>query len=252
MLFLFAYGIGSVIFIGRMLYGKNNQQPPRKRGTSTASAGGETMGKSFKVFTIENGSVKEGAVAETLHLKGAGVDIPAIFVGEQGRGRERGVLPVQLPSMLQAEWKEKGQVRISSAEVGTTKAGKPKIYARAGEGVDADDSVICVFRTHIGFRGGNSHTGDRTGQAEKDAYGDERITFLEFPGDVLVNGYIAQGMAGRAGGGQQLVATMPKDVVFRTGYSGRLYGTPAAHYYLWDGERLLAVTWDERVASDIF
>lgn len=210
------------------------------------------MGKSHKIFTIENGSVKEGAVVETLTLKGAGVDIPAIFVGEQGRGRERGVLPVQLPSILQVEWKEKGQVRISSAEVGTTKAGKPKLYARAGEGMDADDSVICVFRTNIGFRGSNSHTGDRTGQVEKDAFGDERITFLDFPGEMLVSGHIAQGMAGRAGGGQQLVATMPKGIVFRTGYSGRLYGAPAAHYYLWDGERLLAVTWDERVASDIF
>ena len=174
-------------------------------------------------------------------------------MGEQGRGRERGVLPVQLPSALQAEWKEKGQIRISSAEVGTTKAGKPKLYARAGEGVDADDSIICVFRTHIGFRGGNSHTGDRTGgEVEKDAYGDERIAFLDFPGEVLVSGHIAQGTAGRMGGGQQLVATMSKGVVFRTGYSGRLYGAPAAHYYLWNGEQLLAMTWDERVSSDIF
>jgi len=209
------------------------------------------MGKSFKVFTID-GSVQEGAVVEKLTLKGAGIDIPAIFVGEQGRGRERGVLPVQLPSTLQAEWKEKGRVRISSAEVGTTKAGKPKLYARTGEGVDADDAVICVFRTHIGFRGGNSHTGDRTGEIEKDAYGDERITFLPFPGETLVSGHIAQGTAGRMGGGQQLVATMPKGVVFRTGYSGRLYGAPAAHYYLWNGEQLLAMTWDERISSDIF
>ncbi|NTW29753.1 MAG: hypothetical protein HGA33_00560 [Candidatus Moranbacteria bacterium] len=43
MLFLFAYGIGSVIFIGRMLYGKRKQKPPRKRGTSTASAEGGVM-----------------------------------------------------------------------------------------------------------------------------------------------------------------------------------------------------------------
>ena len=210
------------------------------------------MEKSYRVFTIESGSVKEGAVVETLHLKGAGIDIPAIFVGEQGRGRERGVLPVQIPSALQAEWKEKGQVRIASAEVGTTKAGKPKLYARVGEGIDAGDRVICVFRTKIGFRGGNSHTGDRTGETKKGAFGDEHITFLDFPGETLVSGCIAQGMAGRMGGGEQSVATMPKGVVFRTGYSGRLYGSPSAHYYLWNGERLLAVTWDERVTSDIF
>jgi hypothetical protein len=40
------------------------------------------------------------------------------------------------------------------------------------------------------------------------------------------------------GSGSQYIATMPKDVVFRTSYSGRLYGAPSAHYYVWTGERL--------------
>ena len=45
---------------------------------------------------------------------------------------------------------------------------------------------------------------------------------------------------------------MPK-CVFRTTYSGRLYGAPSAHYYSWDGQQLLGgLTWDERCASDIF
>jgi hypothetical protein len=54
------------------------------------------------------------------------------------------------------------------------------------------------------------------------------------------------------GSGEQIVALMSKNVVFRTGYSGRLYGAPSAHYYMWDGEKLLVATWDERVAADLF
>ena len=78
------------------------------------------------------------------------------------------------------------------------------------------------------------------------------LFFGDFPGKIIASGHVAQGAAGRAGGGEQLIAVMPKDIVFRTGYSGRLYGGPAAHYYKWDGERLLAATWEERAASDLF
>jgi len=45
---------------------------------------------------------------------------------------------------------------------------------------------------------------------------------------------------------------MPKGVVFRTGYSGRLYGAPAAHYYVFDGEKILAATWEERMLTELF
>jgi phosphoribosyl-ATP pyrophosphohydrolase len=53
------------------------------------------------------------------------------------------------------------------------------------------------------------------------------------------------------GSGEQIIAIVPKNVVFRTGYSGRLYGAPAGHYYIFDGKQLLAVTWGERMATDI-
>lgn len=198
-----------------------------------------------KVFTVSSGTVQEGTVVESLTLKGAGVDIPAIIIGEEGRGRDRGVLPVKLTNGQQKEWQEKGRTTIFFAEVGETKAEKPKLFAKERE--DTDEKIICVFRTKIGYRGGNSHTGDRTGEDDND-----RPSFALFPGKELVSGSIAQGTAGRMGSGSQMVAVMPKDTVFRTGYSGRLYGGPGSHYYLWDGEKLLSLTWDERVASDLF
>ncbi len=240
----------------------------------------------MKVFTIESGKVTEGARVDSFTLKGAGVSIPAITIGEQGRGRKLGVLPVQLLPEQYKEWQEEGYVYIHSATVGTTKVGKPKLFQT--EYADTTEKCICIFRTKIGFRGGNSHTGDRKEEywvpyyfwksdiaalwkelqekyTEKEAIEiaeelnsdwdcifEKEILFRAFPGEILCEGIIAQGDAGRMGSGKQLVAVLPADTVFRTGYSGRLYGAPSAHYYIFMDGQLLAATWEEREISDIF
>ena len=290
---------------------------------------------SFRVFTISSGSVSEGAEIDTLHLTGANIDIPAILVGEEGRGRERGVLPVGNPPMVPCPdqgkkvWtsREKcercgvslgeqegsyrmhpasGQIvgKLMFAELGTTKSQKPKLFAKPS--ADSDEKAILVFRTKIGFRGGNSHTGDRSEEmvpceyagkvgryweqgdgtcpecgaraewvffkdhpeleqpAKEADYAMDNGTFWHpqtqvrkkdwapFPGEILVEGRIAEGAAGAMGSGRQLVVVMPKGVVFRTSYSGRLYGAPSAHYYVFNGEKVLSATWDERQLADLF
>jgi hypothetical protein len=209
----------------------------------------ETRKQIFKIFTIKSETVEEGANVDTYELKGAKTNIPAIIIGEKGRGRHLGVLPVHLTNSQLKEWREKGVVRINAAEIGKTKAGKPKLFAK--KDANSDEQVIAVMPTTIGFRGSNSHTGDRNGETESSS-GEKKPTFDEFPGEVLADGTIAQGAAGRAGSGTQIIASIPKDKVFRTGYNGRLYGAPAAHYFKWDGEELLAATWGERQSSDIF
>ncbi len=258
-------------------------------------------GKSYQVFTIASGNVTAGAVIEALHLKGAGIDIPAIMIGEEGRGRERGVVPVGNPPMVPCPERntklwgnivdnrchrcgtaieegsrnhpDAGMVhdRLMFAEVGQTRAGKPKFFSK--EKTTTVEKIVVVFNTPIGFRGGNSHTGDRAGwKCRCDASGDgatnvpetcpkcgatgswdgPKLNFAKFPGEILATGHIAQGDAGRMGGGDQIIALMPKGVVFRTSYSGRLYGAPGSHYYKWDGSKLLSATWDERSSADLF
>lgn len=218
------------------------------------------MNNSLQVFTVESGLVSEGAKISNLHLKEANIDIPAILVGEEGRGRFQEAMPVDRPPMG----------NLIFAEIGQTKAGKPKFFSK--DSATTDEKIVVVFRTKMGFRGGNSHTGDRAGWkcSKCDATGKELIApetcpkcestgydgpkhfFAQFPGKKLVRGIIAEGDAGRMGSGEQLIAVMPKGVVFRTSYSGRLYGNPDAHYYLWNGEKLIAVTWEERSNSEIF
>ncbi len=260
----------------------------------------------YRVFTIEAGKVTDGARIDTLHLKGAGIDIPVVKIGEEGRGREQAAMPVGNPPMVPCPDRgrevyvtaetcgacgvplgeqqgytrnhpDKGMARgmLLFAEVGKTKAGKPKFFG--GEAPTTEDKIVVVFRTTMGFRGGNSHTGDRVGwrctKEACDARGDgavevpevcpkcgasggwgggPSIEFAEFPGEVLATGIIAEGDAGRMGSGRQLIAVMTKDAVFRTAYSGRLYGKPGSHYYKWDGQKLVSATWQERTTADLF
>lgn len=247
----------------------------------------------MKVFTIESGDVTEGVRVESFTLKGAGISIPAIIIGEEGRGRELGILPVQLLPDSYKKWQEEGYVYINFAKIGKTKTGKPKLFQT--EYADTLEKCICIFRTMIGFRGGNSHTGDKKEEywvresfasfpesvpskerytwEEVERYGLEylkarhpgkediyppdvgfkrKLEFHPFPGEILCEGIIAQGVAGRMGRGCQYVAIIPADVVFRTGYRGRLYGYPSAHYYIFRDGQLLAATWEEREISDIF
>ena len=250
----------------------------------------------MRVSTISDGTVEMGAVVRKHELKGANVVIPVIFIGEEGRGRTLGVLPVQLTPAQEKEFQANGQVRIEFAELGQTKAGKPKLFAK--DSACSDNGIIAVLRTPIGFRGGNDHTGDRTqtfwtiresfadiareagipiqekyldkakvleyaaklaairypgeNNIKEDCGFEYHLEFAPFPGTIINKGVIAEGTAGRMGSGDQLVAVIPKNVVFRTSYSGRRYGKPSAHYYKWNGDKVLAATWEEREQSDIF
>lgn len=192
----------------------------------------------YKLFTIEDGRVTVGAKVGALKLKGAGVEIPAIVIGEEGRGRSLGVVPV--------EGAAPGDT-IDAAVIGVTRSGAPKFTA-VGLGGASGTECLVVFRTPIGFRGGNNHTGDRVDMDAKP----EDLKFHPFPGTPLVQGTIAQGDAGRMGSGQQMVARIPAGVVFRTSYSGRLYGSPSAHYYVFRDGHILAATAVERKLCGLF
>jgi len=192
----------------------------------------------MRIFTIESGRVHEGAEVITFALKNADVTIPAIIVGEEGRGRQLGVLPVKLTNENYNKWKDGETVTIHHAKISETRAGKPKLIELEKSDDNNDDKAIIVFRTKIGFRGSNDHTGD----------GDN----TPFPGEILVNGVIAQGDAGRMGSGDQLIAVIPKNVVFSTKYYGRLYGAPSEHFYIFDGDKIISVTKEERELTDIF
>jgi hypothetical protein len=197
-----------------------------------------------KTYTIENGQSKEGILVQTKELSSC-IKIPVVQIGEEGRGRQLSFLPVELNATSRIKFDAEEQVNINHVSLGKTQKGGHKLIEAAN--TLTNDKCLIVFRTHIGFRGSNSHTGDRV-----DEYDPDNIEFLPFPCEILAEGRIAQGAAGGMGSGKQLIAIAEKDTVFRTSYSGRLYGAPSSHYYLYTGSQILSATWDERVASDLF
>ena len=227
----------------------------------------------YRLFTISSGVVVAGADVVRYTLQD-GIVVPAILIGEEGYGRVRGVLPVDLTHSQMEEWRKNGQVTILYAQIRTSQGGRSQLLAR--NSASQEDRIICVFRTQIGVRGSNDHTGDLTGtytpnmgylapswartiftqnkeeektftllEAEEwmveHASEGVRVTevftkgFHQFPGKTLITGQIAQGIAGKMGSGTQLVAVLPEKVWFRTAYLGRIQG-PQAHYYLWNAE----------------
>jgi hypothetical protein len=177
------------------------------------------MNHAYPVFTARNGLVEDGAEVREFKLS-TGATIPAILVGEEGRGRQLGVLPV--------EGAQPGD-RIVAARIGQTRSGRPKLIA--AQTPEDHDHAIVIFRTAIGFRGTNAHEGEY---------------------QVLARGVIAQGLAGRMGAGEQLVVLLAADRIVKVRRSGRLYGAPPEHHYVLRGGRLLVATPEERELADVF
>lgn len=169
----------------------------------------------MRIFTIRDGHALTGAVIdrETIGEN----TIPVISVGEKGRGRKYAYIPVAL--------KDAASETLAFADLGTTRKGGVKlIESSPGRGEEEKDYV-------------DIKDGKATG-------------FLPFPGQILAQGKIAQGLAGNMGSGDQLIVTMPQNTVFRVSYSGRLYGAPNAHYGVFDGTKIELFTWEQREALD--
>jgi hypothetical protein len=118
---------------------------------------------------------------------------------------------------------------IIAARIGFTRTGRYKLIASSQP--EDHDKAIVVFRTSIGFRGGNHHDG----------------AFVP-----LTSGVIAQGLAGRMGAGEQIVALIEANQVIKVRRSGRLYGAPPEHHYVLRDGQLIVATPEERELADVF
>ena len=120
-------------------------------------AGRRPSGPAYRVFTVAPAYggelvITDGAKVEAVAIKAANTSISAVIIGEEGRGRERAVLPC--PAVPDGD-------RLMVASVGTSQSGKPRL--NAAQGAPSPDAAIIVFRTPMGFRGGNAHTGESVG-----------------------------------------------------------------------------------------
>lgn len=208
------------------------------------------MAKVYSIYTVEGAKVTSNVKVGKLELSGGG-SIPAVLVGSKANRGNMGVVPVHLSSESYRKWQRGDQVMIAAVSIGETKSKKPKFFEENGT-ANMRDHFIVVMRSSYGYRGGNSHTGDRdlTAPPKTDTFGRPKNTFLPFPGEVIVRGVVKGSPNGNLGSGEQLIARMPIETVFRYSYFGRQSGH---HYYKFDQkEQLLTATWDERDATECF
>ena len=184
----------------------------------------------FPVFTVTNGHVEIGATVRDFHLPGSGVTLQALLVGEEGRGRKLGVLPI--------EGGVKAGDTVKFASLAEIRSGRAKLIA-ASEANSEDEAIVVLLNQH-GFRGSSSVSNDT----------DEETP--ECVQNALCSGIVADGMAGRMAESKQYVILLPKNTIICTRYTGRLYGDPNLHYLRFDGKKLIAVTVEERVLTGCF
>lgn len=232
----------------------------------------------MKIFTVAAATVKVGAEVLALTLA-SGVQIPVVTVGEEGRGRKLDVLPVKLLPESQPVWDYQKKVRVENVRVGETHSGRPKLIEIEPDGNNSH--AVIVMATQAGFRGNNRHgaqiwwrlrIGDVEGRFKSDIVNNPEIETImqkakdhlpychsanvrefvedfseifvkgDLPGQVIAHGEIAEGAAGRAGGGEQFIAIMPKDTHWAAKMLGRLYGKPSSYEYVFDGQKVIAYT----------
>ena len=151
----------------------------------------------MKILTL-NGTTIEQTVVESITLSN-GTEIGAITVGEKGRGRRLGVLPLNAQA---------GEV-VTDVVIGTTKAGKPRLFKDSNT---RDNGLLLVFKPKHGFRGSVDFKVPENAK-------------------IITDGHIAQGIAGRMGGNNQYILKFEniEGVHFEFKRRGRLYGEPSEY-----------------------
>lgn len=175
----------------------------------------------MKIFTIISGKVQEGAVI-TLERK-RDITIPTIGIGEKGRNDKYSFIPIK--TMIEHYMDEKPYYIYNACLInGTLVEIKDN-----NKDKNIKKYCICVFKTRIGVGKSNSYTGDIK----------RKKILYDFPGKILAKGYISLGVESNRGKIDQIIALIKEDTIFRTAYSGKLYGYPSEHFYYWDGKKML-------------
>ncbi len=185
----------------------------------------------YKVFEIREDKAKKMHVDkyETLTK----VEIPAVQLGEKGRGRKPAVIPIHLSEKTKQKWQCGEYIEIDKVEL--TKNSADRWIFKETDQEPNNQFAIVIMKQPIGFRGSNEYYGAPTPSSHE-----------PFTGKLIAQGVIAQGDAGRMGSGGQIAALVPKGEWFGTKIYGRRYGRPHNYQYCFDGKNIVIATPEER------
>jgi len=184
----------------------------------------------MKVFTINQNGVTSGARV-TSHQLMAGREIPAIVIGEEGRGRSIGFVPVKLTPASIAQLEEKGETRVCF--VSAREVGDKMVFDQLDNNDDNSTGHVCLV---LNF-----------------AYGYRGTVRYEFPEgvDILAEGIKADGQAGRMAGGPEYIIVAEGEAAILVRRTGRLYGGQSDFLVVVKDGEVTLTTPDEAWLEDI-
>lgn len=150
---------------------------------------------------------------------------PHVAVGEEGRGRVLTRVPLGR-RFFESLGEE---ARVTQASIIRTKKGTLLIV----EERPGDNRALALLRLPAGYRGEGWYTP------------------LEDGVTVLARGRVAQGLAGRMGGHEELLVIMQPGARIRFQRTGRLYGRPSSYIISWNGHTLKCVPAEVQDVLDV-
>lgn len=185
----------------------------------------------FRIFSFDHFRLSEGVLVQE-HTLTNGQKIPAILIGEAGRGRKLGVIPVKgSPVAIPGE-------RIFAARPQKAGDGANLTW---GDPATADQSACLVaIRCDGGFRGCLFIDGERLSPMDGD-----HPQYNPLPaGCVLARGNTADGDAGRMGSSEQILALIREGEVVSIRPTGRRHA--GTHFLRWLAGSLHVASLEER------
>ena len=161
----------------------------------------------MKIYTFTGSEVIEGATVKEYRINDKIIKV--LSVGERGRGRKLGLIPVKASD----ETIHYASLDASKAVLQAENIGNPEL------------PIILVLRSKYGFRGSNEHIIECDGGKYSDSKIQQSIPNIT----CLTYGICADGDAGRMASGFQYILLIHKPLIIYVNYTGRLYGSPNSY-----------------------
>ena len=199
------------------------------------------MEKSYKIFTIYGPIIGDGGWVTVYTLKDKKGHKSTVFsVGKKVHNGTFAFIHVALLKEAYHEFKQNGTTCVCFAKIGKTKSGNDlKLFQTNGENISRDKAIIIVSPLDDLIK---SYTGDRD-----PFFSLHNQKFLIFPGQILKSGKIPYKEGDKIYYDHPRIFTIEKNQIFCIEYAN--YFTNNI-YYWFDGEKLIGLSWDERLIYD--
>lgn len=168
----------------------------------------------MKLVEIDHRQVTEGIVLHARRI--AGLDVYCIEAGEEGRGRKLEQIPIS-KMVIDPDVVHSTKVRVTELKDAELAKRDDVIFIWASKGQEQENQIV-IMNLCPGFRGYATY-------------------HIEGEAELVVEGYEAQGAAGRMGGAPVPVVLVKGPCKLHWSRTGRLYGSRPNWSAIFDGAK---------------